>query len=294
MTKPLTIEKAAGFKPVACSPGIASVFMRTTIPTRRKIVRRNRIFVQRFVDASIAGWADYLNGDPTRGDALIKRANPEMTDALLAYGRAKMKEYGIVKSGDTSNARHRRHDGRRGCRSFFEQDGWSRVYSGRQSTVTKAYALQFVNEGWGWTSAEELDPADIARLDGAIHERGQARCSGRAWRICLCPPDARLRGLTAANALPATHPGRAKLNRSRAASASAVRHWRAGARRARSRGPRRRDSCRCSALRLRQVDSTRLIAGLIANRRRGTDRLARWRSGRSQRQIGFVFQETAP
>ena len=32
---------------------------------------------------------------------LIKKRNPEMTDALLAYSIAKMKEYGIVDSGDT-------------------------------------------------------------------------------------------------------------------------------------------------------------------------------------------------
>ena len=34
-------------------------------------------------------------------NALIKKLNPEMTDELLAYSLAKMKEYGIVDSGDT-------------------------------------------------------------------------------------------------------------------------------------------------------------------------------------------------
>ena len=33
-------------------------------------------------------------------NALIKAQNPEMTDELLAYSVAKMKEYGIVDSGD--------------------------------------------------------------------------------------------------------------------------------------------------------------------------------------------------
>jgi NitT/TauT family transport system substrate-binding protein len=32
---------------------------------------------------------------------MIKKLNPEMTDELLAYSVAKMKEYGIVDSGDT-------------------------------------------------------------------------------------------------------------------------------------------------------------------------------------------------
>ena len=35
------------------------------------------------------------------GNELIKKQNPEMTDALLAYSIAKMKEYGIVDSGDS-------------------------------------------------------------------------------------------------------------------------------------------------------------------------------------------------
>ena len=52
--------------------------------------------MQRFVDASIIGWMNYLYGDNKAANALIKRQNPEMTDELLAYSIAKMKEYGIV------------------------------------------------------------------------------------------------------------------------------------------------------------------------------------------------------
>ena len=56
--------------------------------------------MQRFVDASIIGWYNYIYGDNRAGNALIRRYNPEMTDELLAYSVAKMKEYGIVDSGD--------------------------------------------------------------------------------------------------------------------------------------------------------------------------------------------------
>ena len=72
------------------------------IETSRRLTEDKPDLVRRFVAASIAGWADYLNGDPGPAHALIKRDNPEMTDALLAYGRAKMKEYGIVESGDAA------------------------------------------------------------------------------------------------------------------------------------------------------------------------------------------------
>ena len=58
--------------------------------------------MQRFVDASIVGWYNYLYHDNKAANALIKRQNPEMTDALLAYSIAKMKEYGIVDSGDAA------------------------------------------------------------------------------------------------------------------------------------------------------------------------------------------------
>ena len=56
--------------------------------------------VQRFVDASIIGWYNYIYGDNRAANALIKSQNPEMTDALLAYSVVKMKDYGIVGSGD--------------------------------------------------------------------------------------------------------------------------------------------------------------------------------------------------
>jgi len=70
------------------------------IETSEKLVREKPDLVQRFVDASIEGWNSYLNGDPAPGNALIKKDNPEMTDALIAYGMEKMKAYGIVDSGE--------------------------------------------------------------------------------------------------------------------------------------------------------------------------------------------------
>ena len=73
----------------------------TLIETRRDLVEKKPDLVQRFVDASTIGWYNYLYGDSKAANALIKKQNPEMTDALLAYSVAKMKEYGIVDSGDS-------------------------------------------------------------------------------------------------------------------------------------------------------------------------------------------------
>jgi NitT/TauT family transport system substrate-binding protein len=64
-------------------------------------VEKKPELVQRFVDASIIGWYNYIYGDNKAANAIIKRENPEMSDDLLAYSVAKMKEYGIVDSGDS-------------------------------------------------------------------------------------------------------------------------------------------------------------------------------------------------
>lgn len=70
------------------------------VQTSRRLTQDNPALVRAFVAASAAGWRDYLTGDPMPGNAMIKRHNPEMTDALLAYGRGKMNRYSIVRSGD--------------------------------------------------------------------------------------------------------------------------------------------------------------------------------------------------
>ena len=102
-SEPYAIEKQAGFKPkvfLIADQGFNSYS--TLIETRRELVEKRADLVQRFVDASIIGWANYLYGDNKAANALIKKQNPEMTDELLAYSLAKMKEYGIVDSGDAA------------------------------------------------------------------------------------------------------------------------------------------------------------------------------------------------
>ena len=55
--------------------------------------------LERFLRASAEGWRSYL-ANPAPGNALIKQANPQMSDDLLAYGVRKLNEYGIVTGGD--------------------------------------------------------------------------------------------------------------------------------------------------------------------------------------------------
>ncbi len=72
----------------------------TMITTQTSLVQKNPDLVQRFVNASIEGWYNYLYGDNKAANDLIKKDNPDMTDEQIAYSIAKMKEYGIVESGD--------------------------------------------------------------------------------------------------------------------------------------------------------------------------------------------------
>src|SRR5579864_3593443 len=117
------------------------------IETSEKLVREKPDLVQRFVDASIEGWYSYLFGDPTPGNALIKRDNPEMTDALIAYGRDKMKEYGIIDSGETKqNGIGAMSEAR--WRDFFDTTGKAGLYPAEMD-FRKAYTLQFVNKRVG-------------------------------------------------------------------------------------------------------------------------------------------------
>jgi NitT/TauT family transport system substrate-binding protein len=150
-SEPFAVEKQAGFTPkifLLADQGYNSYS--TLIETRRELIEKKPDLVQRFVDASIIGWGNYLNGDNTAANALIKRQNPEMTDALIVYSIAKMKEYGIVYSGDaTTLGIGAMTDAR--MRSFFDKMVRAGVV---KSTVdlAKAYTLQFVNKQVGLES----------------------------------------------------------------------------------------------------------------------------------------------
>jgi NitT/TauT family transport system substrate-binding protein len=146
-SEPFTIEKA-GVKPVIlliADAGYSSYS--SLIETSDKLVHDSPDLVQRFVNASIEGWYSYLYGDPAPANALIKRDNPEMTDALLAYGIAKLKEYGIVDSGDAKKFGIGAMTKAR-WRDFFDTMAGAGVYP-KDMDFTKAFTLQFVNKKVG-------------------------------------------------------------------------------------------------------------------------------------------------
>jgi len=147
-SEPFAIEQQGGFKPTVfllADHGFNSYS--TLIETRRDLVEKQPDLVQRFVDASAIGWYHYIYGDSRPGNALIKQQNPEMTDALLSFSIAKMKEYGIVDSGDAVKlgigAMTDAH-----MKSVFDKMVHAGVVKAGLD-YKRAYTLQFVNKGVG-------------------------------------------------------------------------------------------------------------------------------------------------
>jgi NitT/TauT family transport system substrate-binding protein len=146
-SEPYTIEQA-GVKPVVlliADAGYASYG--SVLQTSMKLAHDKPDLVQRFVNASIEGWYSYLYGDPTPGNTLIKKDNPEMNDALIAYGIAKIKEYGIVDSGDAkTNGIGAMTDAR--WHDFFDTMAKAGLYPAGMD-YKQAYTLQFVDKHVG-------------------------------------------------------------------------------------------------------------------------------------------------
>ena len=146
-SEPFAVEKA-GVKPkifLLADQGFNTYS--TLIEARRETVEKRPDLVQRFVDASAIGWYTYLYGDNKAANELIRKHNPEMGQELIDYSIARMKEYGIVNSGDTLKdgigAISDTH-----MASFFDKMVKAGVVK-PSVDFRKSYTLQFVNKGVG-------------------------------------------------------------------------------------------------------------------------------------------------
>jgi NitT/TauT family transport system substrate-binding protein len=147
-SEPFAIEREGKFKPkvfLLADQGFSAYS--TLIETRRDLVAKRPDLAQRFVDASIVGWYNYICGDNAAANALIKSQNPEMTDELLAYSVATMKEYGIVDSGDAKTLGVGAMTDAR-MKDFFDKMVRAGVAKA-DLDYRKAYTLQFVNKKVG-------------------------------------------------------------------------------------------------------------------------------------------------
>jgi NitT/TauT family transport system substrate-binding protein len=147
-SEPFAVEREGHFKPnifLLADQGYGTYA--TTIETRTDVIAEHPDVVQRFVDASTIGWYHYLYGDNAKANAQIKKANPEMTDEQIAFSIAKIKEYGLVDSGDTLKLGVGAMTDIR-IKSFYDAMVKAGVVKPGLD-YKKAYTLQFVDKGVG-------------------------------------------------------------------------------------------------------------------------------------------------
>ena len=138
-SEPYTVETTAHFKPQVFLladngyPGYANMVL---VP--QKWIDGNPKAVQAFVAATREGWKQYLFGNPSAANAIIKRDNAEMTDGLIAQAITKMKSYGVVTPdniGAMTDAR---------WKTFFDTMSSEGLYP-KNLDYKKAYDLRFAH-----------------------------------------------------------------------------------------------------------------------------------------------------
>jgi len=146
-SEPYSIEREGKFKPQvfpladAGYPGYANMVL---VPD--KWINEKPEAVQAFVDASIEGWMHYLYGDPSAGNARIKKDNLEMTDDVIAQAIDKMKSYGLALSGDAEMKGLGAMSDER-WKEFFDVMSKQGVYPA-ELPYRDAYTLSFINRGF--------------------------------------------------------------------------------------------------------------------------------------------------
>ena len=149
-SEPFAIEKESGIKPVVhliADAGFDNY--NTTANISQKLVDTKKDVIQRFINASLQGWAEYMkNGDGTKAaNELIKKDNPDMSDDKLAFALKTMTDRGIVRSGDALKLGIGAMTDARWA-NFYDQMTKAGVFPAGLD-VKKAYSLEFINKGIG-------------------------------------------------------------------------------------------------------------------------------------------------
>ncbi|WP_372893689.1 ABC transporter substrate-binding protein [Rhodosalinus sp.] len=154
-SEPYMVEKEAGIEPevfLIADAGFTSYA--TTIETMAETLEERPEVVECFVEGSAKGWYTYLYGDPSAANELILADNPDMTPDKLAYAREKMKDWGIVDSGQALE------DGIMAMDPAMIEDFYAKMVEAgvveADLDIEQAYTTEFVNKGVGM----ELKPAN--------------------------------------------------------------------------------------------------------------------------------------
>ena len=147
-SEPFAVEREGGFVPnvfLIADQGFNTYS--TTIEVMQETIDDKPEAVKCFVEGSILGWYNYLYGDNSAANEMIKAANPDMTDEQLAYSIDKLKEYGIVDSGDTETMGIGAMTEER-IQSFYDKMVAAGVAT-EGLDISQAYTLDYVNQGLG-------------------------------------------------------------------------------------------------------------------------------------------------
>ncbi len=118
-----------------------------TIETSQRLVDERPELVQRFVDATIEGCVSYLGTDPAPGNALIREANPDMTDAIIANSIRVMRARRLVDGDDAAQLGIGAMTDAR-WKAFFDMTVEAGLYPA-DLDYRRGYTLRFVNRRVG-------------------------------------------------------------------------------------------------------------------------------------------------
>jgi NitT/TauT family transport system substrate-binding protein len=119
----------------------------STILTTRKMVDEKPDVVQRFVDASIEGWYEYLYGDRAPAVDFLQKNNPDVGEDRIAYAIKTIKDNGIVDSGDAKTLGIGAMTDERWASIIRQQQAYGLLP--KDIDFRQAYTLQFVNKRVG-------------------------------------------------------------------------------------------------------------------------------------------------
>ncbi|MEY3739389.1 MAG: hypothetical protein RLZZ192_64 [Pseudomonadota bacterium] len=149
VAEPIYIEEQGKFKPVVhllADHGFSTYS--TLIETRLDTVKNNPDLVQRFVDASIIGWVNFMYGDRSAANALMIKDNPEISLVEIEASVALMKQQGIVDSGEAVSLGIGAMNTAR-IQDFYEQMVKAGLYKAKDVDLSKVATTQFVNKQIG-------------------------------------------------------------------------------------------------------------------------------------------------
>ncbi len=159
VAEPIYIKEQGKFDPVVhllADHGFSTYS--TLIETRADTVKNKPELVQKFVDASILGWVNFMYGDRKVATALMLKDNPELTSVEVEASVSLMKQQGIVDSGEARALGIGAMKAER-IQDFYAQMVKAGLYKPGDVDLTQVANLQFVNKAAGVELTKQLSTA---------------------------------------------------------------------------------------------------------------------------------------